>query len=63
MKIPNILTIRQSIILALSAVTLAVFLKIFGSLAISILGAIAMISAIYAAILKWAPEYVAEKKK
>lgn len=58
MKLPKLMTERQAVILAVGALVIAIFLKLFAPLAIGALALIAFVCGVYAAILKWVPELV-----
>lgn len=60
MKIPRLLSVRRAIYLAVAAVLLAIFLKLFGAFAATGLVLVACLAGVYAAALTWAPDLFGE---
>lgn len=63
MKIPNFLNVKQAATLAVGALGAAVFIAIFGPVVAYALAAVAFVSGAYAAVAKWAPEFMADRPK
>lgn len=62
MKIPNFLNVKQATTLAVGALAAAVFIAVFGPVVAYALAAIAFVAGAYAAVAKWAPEFIETKK-
>jgi hypothetical protein len=62
MKITNVMTVRQAVIVACSAAATAVLLYLFGPIVAGGLILMACILGLYAAVAQWAPEIVDDTK-
>lgn len=58
MKLPNLMTIKQAVTVAIAALVVAIFLQLFAPVAIGLLAMIAFVAGAYAAVKKWLPEFV-----